>query len=217
MKKKIMFLVLFVIFIIVIIFGGNIIRKFIIIEKIKDNLSNRSEYYYVKIETTKGSIVSNNGTVEKWKYSNDLEIRSNDKLTEIIDKDNLYLLLKEKNIYAKIDNINSEVNLSSVDKNSFLPEYYLSESSLKMALNYKIKTKMEEDKKCYEIKYKNEDITYIDAELYDLIKHQYITDNKVQLEEKYEWEKLDENSSKNIDELLDGFTEVTYDELKENM
>ena len=212
MKKNILVFILIFIFILIVIFSGNLIRKVVIIEKIKKGQLNRPEFFY-------GS--SKEIDTEYWLYKDGLKMRRDKNIIEIQVDGKEYCLNNEEKEYAIIEEKDDFFEMINFREESYLPEYdKLNNSSWKMALSYGIKTKVIDNKKCYEITYKVKDssnnytnIVYIDSKTYNLVEKDYFEDNNENnYKVTFNWEDLDDTKTPSIEELLEGYTEVTRDE-----
>ncbi len=209
MKKKILITILLIILVAVMIFAGNLIRKVIIVEKIKDGLSNRTEYYHTKLWTDDHRISeTKDWAQEEWNYPNGLEIRIQDDHTLFLLLDtNQYTIDTNQKAYFKTQSESNTTLTSIIEPNYFIPNFELSDSSFEIAFFSKISTKTMDGKECYEITNKKDGdkVTgYIDKANFDLVRLDGM---------KFEWEKLTDEPT--VEKILEGYKEIKTDNLEE--
>lgn len=222
MKKALKFVIFFII-IALIIFTIITIRKFIIINKIENKLSNMGKLtnYYLKITNENSNI--NNSNYNIYRRFNDMKIAETGfDLQVSFSADDTYTLNKEKKVYLKssssiLDDINDYYPLTKYFS-KFTENEQNAFEQLKLAIRSNIKTTDFRGTECYaiSIKWKDVDIENVSTYYVDKENLLFIANEFVQEDEKlttvYEAEfntQTEEDFSK--EKILEGFSPLNLD------
>lgn len=202
--KKVIKILIVVLLVVLVLFIGNAVRKFLVLDKIADNMAkiDYSNYYH------KSYIEGYEDDSKIYRVCDNVTVQEESQGTLVSLEDTAYVLIKDYNgndIYIKADN--SDVQKDNIKLNYF-DEVNINEFKDKFELSLKSSIKTEEfnGKKCYVIK--TDSVTrYFDKEtLYmvamksdDGLVEGYETEFGTQKAEDYTLEKL-----------LEGYTEFTY-------